>query len=108
MIDFNKFRALNWDLEFPGYGYIETRHQCFNFKSPRMKEPRHYNVIIQPDTNEGLFEYERECYLNQLMFNISKQLSGVESDIKRQLKIHVDRNLPIPPELKVDITLKIV
>lgn len=109
MINFNNFRTLNWQFELFGYGHSdETGHQCFNFKSPRMRDFRHYNTIIQSNADEGLIEYERECYLNQLMMGINNQLSAVESDIKRQLNIHIQRNLPIPPELKVDATLKIV
>ena len=102
MIDFQKFKSLGWQFEKISY------ENCFNFKSPRMNQFRHYNPIDQQDEDECLAEYECESYLNQLMFNITKQLSAVESDIKRQLKIHVDRNLPIPPELGVDIKLKIV
>lgn len=108
MINLQNFLDLKWELEIPGYGYGDAGIKCFNFKSPRMRDFRHYNSIIQPDTNEGLFEYEQECYLNQLMFGINKQLSGVELDIRRQLKIHIQRDFSIPPELKVDLTLKIV
>ena len=109
MIDFNKFRCLNWHFKIFGYEYSENAgHQCFSFKSPRMRDFRHYNTIIQQNTDDALIEYERECYLNQLMMGVSKQLGAVENDIKRQLNIHIQRNLPIPPELKVDATLKIV
>lgn len=107
MINFNKFHALNWEFKFSPRD-ITSSANWFNFKSPRMREARHYNTIIQANTDEDLIKYECECYLNQLMFNINKQLGAVEMDIKRQLKIHVDRNLPIPPELGIDIKLKIV
>jgi len=106
MINFDKFRELCWEFRFTLT--TSNTNLCFDFKSPRMKDFRHYNSITQLDEDYALITYERECYLNQLMLGISIQLSAVEADIKRQLKIHVNRNLPIPNELGVDIKLKIV
>jgi hypothetical protein len=81
---------------------------CFDFKSPRMLRVTHYNPIIQEDSEKALVEYEKECYLNQVMFGVAAQIQVLQSDIRRQLKIHVERNLPLPSELKACIDLKIV
>jgi hypothetical protein len=106
MINFNKFIDLGWQFKMPFT--TNNTNKCFDFKSNRMKDFRHYNSILQSDDDNSLLEYEKECYLNQLMFKVNSQLYAVEADIKRQLKIHVNRNLPIPNELGVDIKLKIV
>lgn len=97
----------DWQFEFPPRSIIENR-KVFNFKSPRLNHPYHYNPIIQPSTDESLREYEKECYLNQVMFNVATQIQGLQNDIRRQVKLHIDRNLPLPNELKACVDLKIV
>jgi len=97
----------DWQFEFPPRSITEDR-KIFNFKSPRLAHPYHYNPVIQPATDEALREYEKECYLNQVMWSISQQIQFMQNDIRRQLKIHIDRKLPLPTELNVDLKLKLV
>ena len=97
----------DWQFTFPPRSIIEGRVR-FSFKSPRLLNETHYNPIIQEDSDAALIEYEKECYLNQVMWPIAKQIQVLQDDVRRQLKIHVDRGLPLPTELKACVDLKIV
>ena len=98
----------DWQFEFPGYGWKENHNQCFNFKSPRLLKFHHYNAIVQEDSDQALVDFEKECYLNQVMFNVAGQIQAMQNDIRRQFKLHIDRGIPLPTELKACIDLRIV
>ena len=78
------------------------------YKSPRMNEAREYNATLNEDSITAFLDHEKECYLNQIMRPVAEKLYLVQSDIRRQIKIHIDKGWPIPPEISVDLKLKLV
>lgn len=97
----------DWQFEFSTRSIINER-RIFNFKSPRMVYAHHYNPVLQENSDDALREYEKECYLNQVMFNVATQIQTLQTDIRRQLQLHINRGLPLPSELKACVDLKIV
>jgi hypothetical protein len=100
-----EFTEIKYD--FAWYGE-PTKIAHFNFKSPRLLNASHYNPILQEDSDEALRAYEKECYLNQVMWPIAQQIQGLQNDIRRQIQLHINRGLPLPSELKACVDLKIV
>jgi hypothetical protein len=100
-----QFTEIKYDFVFYGE---PKKIAGFNFQSLRLFESYHYNAILQPNTDEALREFEKECYLNQTMWRIAKQIQLLQDDIRRQIKIHIDRGSPLPSELKACVDLKIV
>jgi len=99
----------DWQFEFFQYQLNQNRNrQRFTFKSPRLNKPFYYNSITNEDSDEALREYEKECYLNQVMWPVAGQIQGLQDDLRRQFKLHIDRGIPLPSELKACIDLKIV
>jgi hypothetical protein len=106
-------------VNFPDWQFTEIKYDFawygepkkingFNFQSPRLFKSYHYNVILQPNTDEALREFEKECYLNQTMWPIAKQIQFLQNDIRRQLQLHINRGLPLPSELSIDFKVKVV
>jgi hypothetical protein len=102
-VQFKHFQDLGWEFSDHTDSSIS-----FNYKSPRLRDFAHFLSEGYGDLNEELILDEKIVYLIQLKQNIARQTQALQNDVMRQVKIHVDRDLPLPPELKVDLTIKIV
>lgn len=97
--------------DFPTWQFSDHQdsHFSFNYKSPRLKHFVHFlsENYNTDKLNEELIEHEKLAYLIQVMFNVSVQLQGLQDDIRRQFKLHIDRGISLPTELKACIDIKI-
>ena len=55
MINFNKFTNLGWQFKMPLTA--NNTNKCFDFKSNRMKDFRHYNSILQSEENNLMIRF---------------------------------------------------
>lgn len=95
--------------EFDGWEFtLIPNSDILYYKSPRLEKASDYNALLWDDSNEELLKHEKLTYLSQVMWPVAQQLQNLQDDIRRQLRVHVDRGLVLPTELKVDMTLKIV
>lgn len=97
---------------FPDWQFTDHRdcHFSFNYKSPRLKQFVHFlsENYNTDKLNEELIEHEKLAYLTQIMLGVSFQLQGLQTDLRRQFKLHIDRGISLPSELKACVDLKIV
>lgn len=102
-VQFKKYTDLGWEFT-DNY----DSPFCFNYKSPRLKQFIHFLSKSYDDIEAELIKHEEMAYLSQVMWPIAKQLQALQDDIRRQIEIHIKRNIPLPTELGVDLKLKIV
>ncbi len=98
MLNKEKFESMDWKFR------ESDNYNCFDFKSPRMKE---FAPFYNKDTFEDqeLIDSEEVNFRNQVYHNIYNQLSEVKNNLYKQVDLLI-RKKQMPPE-KITLTIDI-
>ena len=103
MIDTKKFEALGWKFK---RGALED---SISFISPRLKEWRlFFPTDVSGDDDDMIIDFEKEFYYKELGAKLDESFNFVKQDMLKQLDLLIDKNHPIPEELKVEFKIKLV
>lgn len=101
MINLKKFEDMEWEFK------SGQDAGSFYFKSPRMNN-FWFLYDFEVTCEEDLIKIEKGQYRIRIEKNLYLSFNEVRNNTMKQLELLINKGLPIPPELKIEFTTRIV